>query len=85
VVNALVATGQRSMTCYLLQSVAWLVLAPPYMLGLGQTMSDAFALLTGAGVWLVSVVLADLMQRAGMRGPAEAAYRRLTYGRTARS
>lgn len=82
VTGALVATGQRSMTCYLLQSVAWLVLAPAYMFGLGHTMSDIATVGTGVAVWLVTVVLCDLMERRGIRGPAEDALRRLTYGRT---
>lgn len=83
VADALAATGQRSMTCYLLQSVAWLVLFAPYLLDLAPGMSDATAVAIGAGVWLATVVLADLMRRAGWRGPAEAALRRLTYGRPA--
>ena len=44
VVDALVATGQRSMTCYLVQSVAWLLLGAPYLLGLGSSMSNTAAL-----------------------------------------
>lgn len=82
VVTALVATGQRSMTCYLLQSVAWLVLGAPYLLGLGNSMSDVAALAMGIGVWLLTVLLADVMRRKGIRGPAEVFYRRMTYGRT---
>jgi uncharacterized membrane protein YeiB len=81
VVTALVATGQRSMTCYLLQSVAWLGLGAPYLLGLGNTMSDLAALGTGVAVWVATVVIADVMRRRDIRGPAEVVYRRLTYGR----
>lgn len=81
VVTALVATGQRSMTCYLLQSVAWVVLSAPYLLGLGNSMSDLAALGMGVGVWLLTVLLADYMGRRGIRGPAEVFYRNMTYGR----
>ncbi|HEY0450276.1 DUF418 domain-containing protein [Actinophytocola sp.] len=81
VVTALAATGQRSMTCYLLQSVAWLGLGAPYLLGLGNTMSDLAALGTGVAVWVATVVIADVMRRRDIRGPAEVVYRRLTYGR----
>lgn len=81
VVNALVAMGQRSMTFYLLQSVAWLVLGAPYLLGLGNTMSDLAALGMGVAVWVATVFLADYMRRKDMRGPTEVVYRRLTYGR----
>ncbi|MFE3459628.1 DUF418 domain-containing protein [Nocardiopsis aegyptia] len=85
VVQALAATGQRSMTCYLLQSVAWVVLFLPYTLDLARSLSDAAAVLVGAAVWLATVVLADLMRRAGLRGPAEAFLRRRTYGPPARA
>ncbi|MFW5419889.1 DUF418 domain-containing protein [Nocardiopsis sp. CNT-189] len=84
VVTALAATGQRSMTCYLLQSVAWAVLIPPYMLGVAGSFTDAQAVGLGAAVWLATVVLADLMRRAGFKqGPAEWFLRRMTYGRPA--
>ncbi|MCT2585813.1 DUF418 domain-containing protein [Actinophytocola gossypii] len=82
VVGALVATGQRSMTCYLLQSVAWMVLSAPYLLGLQNSMSNIAAAGMGVGVWLVTVLMADAMARRGIRGPAETFYRRMTYGRT---
>ncbi|MFC4869674.1 DUF418 domain-containing protein [Streptomonospora arabica] len=82
VVTALAATGQRSMTCYLLQSAAWAVLVPTYALGLGPGWNDTGAVALGAGVWLATVLLADAMRRAGLRGgPAEWLLRRMTYGR----
>jgi uncharacterized protein len=81
VVTALAATGQRSMTSYLLQSLVWAILIPPYALGLGPNLTDAQAVGIGIGVWLVTVVLADLQRRAGFRqGPAEWLLRRMTYG-----
>ncbi|GAB3464427.1 DUF418 domain-containing protein [Streptomonospora sediminis] len=84
VVRALAATGQRSMTSYLLQSVAWAILIPPYALGIGPALSDAQGVALGAGVWLATVVAADAMRRAGFRrGPAEWFLRRMSYGRPA--
>lgn len=81
VVTALAATGQRSLTCYLLQSVAWMGLGAPYLLGLGNTMPDIAALGMGVAVWVSTVLAADWMRRRGIRGPAEVAYRKLTYGK----
>ena len=81
VVRALAATGQRSMTCYLLQSVAWLVLFMPYTLNLAADLDDARSVLLGAVVWAATVAVAALMARCGVRGPAEALLRRATYGR----
>ncbi|MEU3307704.1 DUF418 domain-containing protein [Nocardiopsis sp. NPDC055551] len=79
-VRALAATGQRSMTCYLLQSVAWVALLMPYTLNIGAGLDDAQAVLLGAAVWAVTVVIAAIMDRFGVRGPAETFLRRMTYG-----
>ncbi|QVJ01658.1 DUF418 domain-containing protein [Nocardiopsis eucommiae] len=81
VTNALSALGQRSMTFYLAQSVAWTVLFSSYTLHL-QLTSPAVAVGIAVAVWAVTVVLADLMRRRGRRGPAETVLRRLTYGPT---
>jgi uncharacterized protein len=79
VTNALAACGRRSMTCYLAQSVAWLLLLEPYLAGLGGAMGVAGAAVVGLGIWLVTVVIADLLRRAGRPGPAETLLRRLAY------
>jgi uncharacterized membrane protein YeiB len=81
VVGALTALGQRSLSGYLLQSVAWAVLAWPFMLGLGsKAASPTFAAAGSAtAVWLVSLVAAQVMQRRSYRGPAEALLRQLVY------
>ncbi|UUV27895.1 DUF418 domain-containing protein [Amycolatopsis roodepoortensis] len=77
VVTAISALGQRTLSAYLFQSVAWLILAPPFMLGLaGQTFVAAAC---GLGVWLVTVVVAYLMHRRSYRGPAEILVRKLAY------
>jgi uncharacterized protein len=81
VANALAACGQRSMTCYLAQSVAWLLLFEPYLADLGGAVGVAAAAAVGLGVWLVTVLVADALRRAGRPGPAEALLRRLAYGR----
>jgi len=80
VVTAISACGQRSMTCYLLQSVAWLGLFAPYTLNLGRHMGVAGTVSAGVIVWVCSVLTADALRRRNRRGPAETALRRLTYG-----
>ena len=79
---ALVACGRWSLTCYLLQSVVFVLLFTPYLGGLASRVGDAAA--TGIAVltWLGTVVLAATLSRTGRRGPAETALRRLTYRRT---
>jgi uncharacterized membrane protein YeiB len=83
IVGAIAALGQRSLSGYLFQTVAWLVLASPFALALGsRSDSPTFtAAGTAVGVWLITVVGAYLMQRRSYRGPAEILLRRLTYGR----
>ena len=81
VVSALTALGQRSLSGYLFHSVAWAVLAWPFMLDLGsEAASPTFAAAASAtAVWLVSLVAAQVMQRRSYRGPAEALLRQLVY------
>jgi uncharacterized protein len=79
VATALAACGQRSLTCYLLQSVAFVALFAPFTLGLGGRLGDAGASALAIGTWLTTVLLAEQMRRAGWRGPAEQLLRRLTY------
>ncbi len=80
-VRAISALGQRSMSGYLFQSVAWMGLLAPFTLDLGHRFgSTAYAALGCAvAVWLVSVVGAYLMSRRSYRGPAETLLRRLVY------
>ncbi|MEV2277951.1 DUF418 domain-containing protein [Nocardiopsis sp. NPDC049922] len=83
VVSAVAAVGERSLTCYLLQSVAFTLVFAPYGLGLGATLNYTGAAVVAVGTWLGTVVLAWALHRAGRRGPAEVLLRRLTYARTA--
>jgi uncharacterized membrane protein YeiB len=81
VASALVATGQRSLTCYLAQSVVFVALLASYGGGLGDDLGVAQVTLVGLLTWLGTVLLAALLARAGRRGPFEVLLRRLTYGR----
>jgi len=82
-VRALSALGQRSLSGYLFQSVAWLLLLSPFGLALGHR--SLHPTLTEAGVatlvWLASLLGAYALERRSRPGPAEALLRRLTYGK----
>jgi uncharacterized membrane protein YeiB len=82
VVEALSALGQRSLSGYLFQSVAWLVLLAPFTLALGNRFSSPTVggLIIAVAVWLVTVLIARLLDKRKQAGPAEFALRRLTYG-----
>lgn len=82
VVAALVATGQRSLSCYLAQSVVFVGLLASYGGGLGDQLGVAEVTVVALLTWLATVLLAAVLARAGLRGPFEVLLRRLTYGPT---
>jgi uncharacterized membrane protein YeiB len=81
VTSALQACGQRSLSSYLAQSVAFALLLPAWTLGLGAGAHVWQTALYAVGAWLVILLVAAASARAGQRGPAELLLRRLTYGR----
>lgn len=81
IVDAVAATGQRSMTSYLAQSVVWALAFTPFLLDLADTLTVAGTALLATATWTVTVILADRMRRAGYRGPFELLVRRVTYRR----
>lgn len=85
VIQMLQALGQRSLSGYLFQSVAFLILMPPFALGLATHLSMAGATAVATGVWLVSLVGAWLLAKAGRPGPAESMHRRMVYGAPAKA
>ncbi|SDE61693.1 Uncharacterized membrane protein YeiB [Pseudonocardia oroxyli] len=76
----LLAAGRRSLSCYLGQSVVWMVLLPAWTLGFGARLSVAQAALLAVGVWGAGLVGCAALDRGDRRGPAEILLRRLTYG-----
>lgn len=82
--RALRAVGTRSLTCYLLQSVLFVLPLAPWAGGLGVGMGSAQVVAWAVGVWLVTVAVAVALEAAGRRGPAESLYRRLVYGPVSR-
>ena len=81
VVAGLAATGERSLSCYLWQSLILAPLLSAWGLGLGDDIGTTAAYGLGIAAWLSSVGIALALSRAGRRGPAETLLRRLTYGR----
>lgn len=83
-VAVLAACGQRSLTCYLWQSVLFAPLLAAWGLGLGNWLPTTLGYLLAVLVWASGLVIAWLLARSGNRGPAETALRRITYGRPTR-
>ncbi|MEV0663132.1 DUF418 domain-containing protein [Actinomadura luteofluorescens] len=82
VVGALSALGRRSLSGYLFQSVAWVVLLAPFTLDLAHRSGSptVLGLVISVAVWFATVLLARLLDERGRPGPAERVLRRLTYG-----
>jgi uncharacterized membrane protein YeiB len=79
IVNAIAATGQRSMTSYLAQSVGWTLAFTPFLLDLADTLAVASTAILATATWTVTVILADRMRHADYRGPFELLVRHVTY------
>lgn len=76
VVTALAATGRRSLSAYLFQSVVFVALLTLPFGGLGAHVGTAAAAGLALAVWAVSVLGAALLERRSVRGPAEVLLRR---------
>ncbi len=85
VAGAIAAAGQRSMSCYLMQSVAWAVVFTPFLLDLSGALTVTGTAVLAAVTWAGTVVVADRMSRADRRGPFEVLVRRVTYGEATRA
>lgn len=79
VVTALAAVGQRSMTCYLAQSLVWTLAFAPYAFNLTPHLTVTTLAAIAVATWLATVVFANWMHHRGLRGPFEVLLRRLTY------
>jgi uncharacterized protein len=77
--TAIAACGARSLTCYLAQSVVFVLVLTAGVGGLGGTVGSAGAAVLALATWALTVVGADVLRRLGRRGPAEVLLRRLTY------
>ncbi|MBW0102235.1 DUF418 domain-containing protein [Pseudonocardia sp. KRD-291] len=77
--RALLALGRRSLSGYLAQSVIFVPLLAAWGLAFGAHLSSWSVMLVAVASWLLTVVLAYVLDRAGVRGPAETLLRTLTY------
>lgn len=81
VAYSLQAVGKRSLSSYIAQSVLFAPILSAWGFGLGAHLSSWSVTLFAIGVWLITVVIAVLLERAGKRGPLEWALRMLAYPR----
>ncbi|MEQ4204106.1 DUF418 domain-containing protein [Actinopolymorpha sp. B9G3] len=79
ITTAVAACGERSLSCYLAQSVVFVLLFTPYAGGLGAHLGSAATAGVALLTWLAIVAGAGVLGRVGRRGPAEVLLRSLTY------
>jgi uncharacterized protein len=83
--RAVAAVGERSLSCYLLNSALVAIVLHPDLVGLGPQVGVLGSLVVGLLVWLVSLTVASWLARAGRPGPADALLRKLVHRARRRS
>ncbi len=79
-VGYLAAPGRMALSCYLLHAVVFTLLFNAYGLGLYGRVGLPICLVLAVGLWLALIPLCGAWLRTFRMGPAEWAWRRLTYG-----
>lgn len=77
-VNAL---GKRSMSGYVGQSALFFILVYPFTLNLTEGWGATKLSLLAIGVWLVTALIAWILEANAIPGPLEKLHRRLSYGK----
>ncbi|GAB3695312.1 DUF418 domain-containing protein [Nocardiopsis oceani] len=78
VITSVAALGKRSLSGYISHSIVMAPVLSLWGLGLGGHLTSATMALFAVGLWLVTVVVAALMEQRGARGPFEVLLRRLS-------
>ncbi|CAM4271152.1 DUF418 domain-containing protein [Bacillus manliponensis] len=79
VTYSLAALGKRSLTFYLFNEAMLVIIMSPVAFGLGHVLHTTGAFVTAVLIWFTSLFLATILERKGLRGPADAFMRRLVY------
>lgn len=75
------ALGKRSMTGYLGQTIILFPLTSVFLLDIGHDFPIAGQMALATGVWLVTLLVAWVMERHRIPGPFEKLHRTISYGR----
>ncbi|PEI88779.1 DUF418 domain-containing protein [Bacillus toyonensis] len=76
---ALIALGKRSLTFFVLNEALLVIFLSPVAFDLGGHVSNAFAALIAICIWILSVIVALIMEKNNLNGPLEILLRRLVY------
>ncbi|PGE52225.1 glyoxalase [Bacillus toyonensis] len=75
----LIALGKRSLTFFVLNEALLVIFLSPVAFDLGGHVSNAFAALIAICIWILSVIVALIMEKNNLNGPLEILLRRLVY------
>lgn len=79
--GSMIALGKRPLTFYLFIELMLVVILSPIAFGLGQTLHVTGAAIVAVLLWVISLLLASIMEHHSLRGPADALLRKLVYRR----
>ena len=79
--SAFNALGKRSMTGYLGQTIILFPITSIFLLNIGHDWPIAGQMIFATAVWLVTLLVAWMMERRGMPGPFEKLHRTMSYGK----
>ncbi|QQK75245.1 DUF418 domain-containing protein [Salicibibacter cibarius] len=77
--RSLVALGKRSLTFYVFNETMLVIIMSPVAFGMGRVLNSPGAFVVAVIVWIISLILAAVLERKGIRGPVDALLRRLIY------
>ncbi|WP_440109076.1 DUF418 domain-containing protein [Paenibacillus sp. QZ-Y1] len=79
VIRSLGALGKRSLTFYLFNEAMLVIIMSPVAFGMGNILHSTGAFIVAVLVWITSLLLATVLERRGISGPADVLLRRLIY------
>ncbi|MFG0234615.1 DUF418 domain-containing protein [Brevibacillus porteri] len=75
--RSFMALGKRSLTFYVWNEAMLVLFLSPVALDLGGRLSNGIAALIAVGIWMLSLLLATILEKHKLNGPLEMAMRRL--------
>ncbi len=81
VTDSLTALGKRSLTFYVFNETLLVFLLSPVALDLGGTLTNTEATFLAIAIWILSVMMASILEKNNVNGPLEVLMRRLVYRR----
>ncbi|WP_369902044.1 DUF418 domain-containing protein [Bacillus manliponensis] len=76
---SLIALGKRSLTFFVWNETMLVLFLSPVALDLGRHVSNGIAAIIAVGIWILSVILATVLEKKNLNGPLEMLLRQFVY------